>query len=186
MEIPPVAMSAGGSEINWLFETSKILLTAGLTILGTGIFVNLWQLREKYIEERISELIKQVDAAANLATEYWLLSKKARGRKFREIVLHDSVKDAALEAELVAHVHRIGRMRASVGEFLNNKDMQDLLIEEGELNAAFTGGDFRSPNRICEPDRFILIRTHAASYIACLLKARRARQSQPWYKRVFG
>jgi hypothetical protein len=187
MALPPLSAAAAAPlvpAINWWFEGLKILVTAGLSIAGTGIFIGLWQLRERYIEERISELIDEVDAAADLATEYWSSSRPARGRKFRETVAVDVLKDRAMEADLVARVGRIGRMRATVGEYLDRKKMQALFEDEGELNSAFTGGDFRSPGRICEPERFDMIREHAALYIGLIREARHARLAMPWYKRL--
>jgi hypothetical protein len=76
-------------------------------------------------------------------------------------------------------------MRAVVSEFLDQKKMKELFEKEGHLNSAFTGGDFKSPTRVCEPERFDLVRSHAATYIGLILQARHARLSQPWYKRIW-
>src|SRR4051812_36319971 len=114
-------VEAAPAAINWGFEVFRLFVTAGLAVLGTGIFVNLWQHRERFIDERISELIKEVDSTADSAVEYWKASKPVRARKFREVLVHDNTGDRALEAELVAKTFRIGRMRSTVADFLDKK-----------------------------------------------------------------
>jgi hypothetical protein len=182
----PAPSPPSSQAINWWFEGGKILLTSALAIAGTGIWLGIWQHREKYIDDRINELIKEVDGAADLAVDYWKYSKSARGYRFGDAAKYDRSKDRAMEADLVSRVLRIGRMRSTVAPYLDTKKMKNLLEREGDLNMAFTGGDFKSPDRVCELNRFDMIRTEAAQYIGVVREARQARLEMNWWDRLWG
>lgn len=171
-------VAAAAPAINWGFEIIRLLAASLVGVVLSGMLLQRWQLREKYIEERIAELVKEVDAAADLASSYWERSPTL------ETKTHDIRRDRAQEAELKARQIRIARIRASVADYLDTKKMRDLFASEGELFRAFTGEDFGSPSRQCADNAFALIRGKSAEYLNLVRQARRARIEQSFFSSI--
>lgn len=164
----PDADSISSAQV--LFEIIKIILTAILSIVVTGLLLQRWQYKEEFIEGRIVELIGDVDAAADKAIEYWKSNQATP----------PSVDNRALEADIFARQMRIARTRASLGGCLDQNSMKDLFTQEGKLFSACSGGAFGNSDRLAEPARFMEIRGQAGNYINRVRDGRAKRMNRPW------
>ena len=167
--------SGGGGAIT--VELVKILASSLISILCTGIWLQRWQYREHFIEERIDDLIAEVDSTADLAALYWERSPPTCDA--------DRLKDRILEANIFSRQMRIARMRVSVCDFLDKASVMGLFSQEGNLFSAFTGGGFKTSDRVCEKDRFDRIRNEAGIYVSLVRDARRKRVVQGVWRNLW-
>lgn len=158
-------------------EAVKILASSAISIIFTGIYLQRWQFREAFIDARISDLLTEVDATAELAVQYWIDSSQPASAR-------QTLVDADNAANLISRQIRIATIRSTVADFLDQNSIAELFRHEGSLFRAFTGGDFRSSTRLCDPDRLDRIRAAAAQYIGLVRNARRRRIEEHWLKNL--
>jgi hypothetical protein len=161
------------TDLSILFDICKLLATALLSALLSGFWLRHWQYREDFIESRLSDLVREVDNAADLGSSYW-----AKDRA--EMESEESVR----AAELMAIPLRLGALRSVVGDFFDPATCIELLTREGRFIRALTGGEFGATDRQKSPDRLRDIRTEAAHYINGLRSARRGRLDQSLFARL--
>jgi hypothetical protein len=156
-----------------LFELARLLVTTILSALLSGFFVRHWQYREDFVENRLSDLMKEVDQAADLASSYW-------SRDRVEIEPNGEI----CEAELMAVPLRLAQLRSLVGDFFAAETNRALLEREGGFIRTLTGGDFAAKDRVKNPQTLRDIRFEAASYVNEIRNARRNRLDQSWLSRL--
>jgi len=136
------------------------LLISAAAGAGGGFFVRLRGLRHEELGRRFDDVCKDIDGAATLGTDYWLLGGGASGT-------------AAMEARLLGFQHGISLGIANISEDHKHldaecdKELVDFLDQ-------LTGGDFQVAARQVDAERAVGAQIAARKLVAVIRRQRQA------------
>ena len=130
-----------------------VALVVGLLVAGANYAVQRWRYRVDRLAVAADHLCSEINAAADLSTDYWLLDA-GLAENYRET--------HSIEPKLIGRQIRLQSLRIalqSLDKKVDLKSSESLLVS---LFDEMTGGFFKSPNRAADPDRAQRVQAIAA------------------------
>ena len=134
------------------FEPAQILVGAALGF-ASALSLKWWAYRRDLWLSRVDNFCEAVDAAADVASEYWLESRVDA--------------DAALSRSLDLKEAKIIGLQTRLDGLYASLEFDNPILEQrlSELRDALTGGNFNVANRDADGERVRLVQTHASDLI---------------------
>src|SRR3546814_367375 len=148
------------SLLNWV--APLVGLAGAALVAGANFFVQRWRYKIDRLSAAVGELSLEVNAAADIATHYWLLDTSQ----------HPEQREArALETQLIGRQTRLQELVLALKAQDESLKLDD--VEEGlaDLYAVMTGGAFKVSGRSPDGDAAQGVQTVAATLNGRLRRA---------------
>jgi hypothetical protein len=158
------------TDIIWIVPAASIV--AALIVTAGNTAVQRWRYRVDRLASSIDLLCSEINAAADLATDYWL----------KQAPLGDRLALGALEALLLGRQNRLQEIRIALGENDVALILETVDMHLVDLFDAMTGGNFQVDGRPIDADRARLVQARAAVLNGDLRRALASRLWRQWWQ----
>jgi hypothetical protein len=141
------------ADISWVVPVASI--GAAVIVASVNAAVQRWRHRVDRLGASVEELCKEINAAADLATAYWL-TEAAHQLK------NPSAPLRGLEAQLIGRQNRLQELTLALAAQDRRFSINTIEDALPDLFEAMTGGDFQVDGRPISPDQAQLVRAKAA------------------------
>jgi hypothetical protein len=147
-----------------MHEFFRLLIAAVLSAFLSGYLIRRWQYREDHIARRVDNLVEEIEAAAHVGIDYWLLDPTdgELSKKERRAIEADVARNGA---RILALQHQIAALRSSLQADIYPDDNNVLIQCEAAFFDAATSGDFGVASRAPDLVRVRVISGAAAKYV---------------------
>lgn len=156
------------ADVTWIVPVVSLL--AACVVAFANVAVQKWRYRADRLGASIEELCKEVNAAADLATEYWLTDRPQPS----------PVELRRLEARLVGRQLRLQELLTALTAYDKKIGIAQIEPLLPDLYDAMTGGDFRVELRPLDLDRAQMVQAQAAVLNGELRRALAQRFRRRW------
>jgi hypothetical protein len=149
------------TEFWWIVPLSSFL--ASLLGAGTAFAGLVWRYRADYKREIVGQLLGDIQIAADLSTDYWILDPTADASNPSKI--------RNSQARIKGFAERLEASIDAARPHLRKIDTLGMDIPWSKFIDALRGGDFDDPLRAPDPERAENAQFHAAELIQTLRSA---------------
>jgi hypothetical protein len=130
-----------------------IAIVVGVLIASANYAVQRWRYRLDRLSVAADHISTEVNAAADLSTEYWLLDV-SQNSEFRQAL--------AIEPKLIGRQIRLQSLMIALEALDGKVDLNPSSVLLASLFGEMTGGSFKSSGRLSDPDRAQKVQAIAA------------------------
>ena len=156
------------ADVSWTVPVVSLL--AACVVAFANVAVQKWRYRADRLGASIEELCTEINAAADLATEYWLTERPQPS----------PVELRRLEARLVGRQIRLQELLTALTAYDNKIGIAPTERLLPDLYDSMTGGDFRVQLRPLDLDRAQMVQARAAALNGELRRALAHRFRRRW------
>lgn len=150
-----------------------IALVVAIMISWSNYLIQRWRFRVDRLNVAIDHLSIEINAAADLATEYWLtVPGTVEGIR----------KTAFLEPKLIGMQTRLSSLLLAIETLDDRIQTRAAWDRLATLFDAMTGGSFKAAGRPADPDRAQSAQSVGAELVGDI-RAAAARRSREWFSR---
>jgi hypothetical protein len=138
---------------SWVIPAASVLSAAMVAVANAA--VQRWRHRVDRLGASVDHFCSEINAAADLATEYWLIPPSPELRD-------PSASLRGFEAKLIGRQSRLQQLALALGAQNRRFPLVGAEALLPDLFDAMTGGDFQVGGRATSPDRAQMVQARAA------------------------